>query len=263
MSYLFNLIRAVIFFTMGVATTIFFTPFVVGFGLLGWLMPRAIGRSPAYYFTRCYTLAIVAFAKFVCGIRYTVNGLENIPKGRPVVIMARHESAWETLFLVNALPPQTWIIKRELLFVPLIGQCLHTLKAIAINRKAGTTARQQVVEQGTERLRVGLCVTVFPEGTRLAPGETRRYGLGGGLLAVAAGAPILPVAHNAGECWPRNAFVKSPGEIRVVVGPAIECAGRDAASVTEEAQAWVDAMQMQITSPQYKLNRTRVTNVLA
>jgi 1-acyl-sn-glycerol-3-phosphate acyltransferase len=261
--YLFNLIRATIFFTLGVAAIVFFAPIVVAFSLLGWVMPKAIGRAPAYFFARCFTRTVIAFAKTICGIRYTVKGLENIPQGRPVVIMSRHESAWETLFLVNALPPQTWIIKRELLLVPLFGQCLHTLRAIAINRKAGTTARQQVIEQGTERLGAGLCVTVFPEGTRLAPGETRRYGLGGGLLAVAAGAPILPVAHNAGECWPRNAFIKTPGEIRVVIGPVIECAGRDAASVTEETQAWVDNMQMQITSPQYQVNRTRVANVLA
>jgi 1-acyl-sn-glycerol-3-phosphate acyltransferase len=256
-------IRAVVFFTLGVVTTIVFTGPVVGLGLLGWIFPRSVGRGPSYFFTRSYTRAVIAWAKLICGIDYVVEGLENVPRDRPVVIMARHESAWETLFLVNVLPAQTWIIKRELLLVPLIGQCLSALRAIAIDRKAGKNAREQVVEQGKQRLADGICVTIFPEGTRLGPGERRRYGLGGGLLATAAGAPILPVAHNAGECWPRNAFIKQPGTVRVVIGPVIECAGRDATDVTEETQRWVDSTQDRIQSNARPINAQDQSNVMA
>jgi 1-acyl-sn-glycerol-3-phosphate acyltransferase len=257
-------LRSLAFFTSGVLCTFVFSVPVVGLGLVSWLLPRLVSRAPSYYFARQYTRTIVALASLICGVRYRVQGLEQVPQDRAMVIMARHESAWETLFLVSVLPAQTWIIKRELLLVPLIGQCLQALRAIAINRKAGQSARQQVVTEGTKRLAEGLCVTVFPEGTRLAPGERRRYGLGGGMLAVAAGAPILPVAHNAGECWPRNAFIKQPGEVQVVIGPIIETAGMDPTAITEQTQAWVDAAQDRITSPQYKASRVQgQSNVLA
>jgi 1-acyl-sn-glycerol-3-phosphate acyltransferase len=142
--------------------------------------------------------------------------------------------------LMITLPPQVWIVKRELLWVPGFGQCLWALKAIAIDRKAGKSARDQVVEQGTDRLARGLNVIVFPEGTRIAPGERKRYGLGGPMLAVATGTPVLPVAHNAGDCWRRNAFVKVPGEIVLAFGPPIDPAGMTAQALADTTERWIE-----------------------
>src|SRR6185295_15215882 len=134
------------------------------------------------------------------------------------------QSAWETIFLESRFPDQCWIIKKELLWLPFVGCSLLTIRAIAIDRSSGQSAREQIVQQGAERLKEGLWVTIFPEGTRVAPGKRGRYGIGGALLATRTGAPILPIAHNAGEYWPRYAFKKHPGRVQVVIGPLIQTA---------------------------------------
>ena len=182
-----------------------------------------------------------------CGLRYQVDGLENIPAANAIV-MAKHQSAWETLALQRIFGPQVWVLKRELLWVPLFGWGLALLEPIAIDRKSGRKAVRQVVEQGIQRLRAGRWVVIFPEGTRVAPGERKRYGIGGALLANQSGYPVVPVAHNAGEFWRRRSFIKYPGVIRVVIGTPIVSAGRPAAEIIAEVEDWIESTVLKITS---------------
>lgn len=182
-----------------------------------------------------------------CNLRYTVEGRENIPD-TTCIILCKHQSAWETLALQRVFPPQVWLLKRELLWVPFFGWGLAMLKPIAINRKAGKQALRQLREQGAQRLAAGMWVVIFPEGTRVAPGEKRPYAPGGAMLAHHTGHPVVPVAHNAGEFWPRHGFIKRPGTIRLVIGPAITSTGRSASEINAEAEAWIENKACEIST---------------
>ena len=182
-----------------------------------------------------------------CGLHYQVEGTENIPAGNAIV-MAKHQSTWETLALQRIFGPQVWVLKRELLWVPLFGWGLALLEPIAIDRKAGRKAVRQVIHQGIQRLQAGRWVVIFPEGTRVAPGERKRYGVGGALLAAQSGYPVVPVAHNAGEFWRRHSFIKYPGVIRVVVGAPITSAGRPANEIIAEVEEWIESTMLKITN---------------
>lgn len=182
-----------------------------------------------------------------CNLRYTVEGRENIPATNGI-ILCKHQSAWETLALQRVFPPQVWLLKRELLWVPFFGWGLAMLGPIAINRKAGKKALRQLREQGAQRLASGLWVVIFPEGTRVAPGEKRPYAPGGAMLAHHTGYPVVPVAHNAGEFWPRRGFIKRPGTIRLVIGPAIASTGRSASQINAEAEAWIENKAHEISA---------------
>lgn len=177
--------------------------------------------------------------RITCGLTYRVQGHENIPPGNAIVF-CKHQSAWETLALQRIFPPQVWLLKRELLWVPFFGWGLAMLEPIAIDRRAGRRAVDQLVRQGKERLGNGRWVVIFPEGTRVPPGQTGRYGIGGAVLASASGYPVVPVAHNAGEFWPRRGFIKRPGVITVAVGPPIESRGKDPDVIKEEAKIWIE-----------------------
>ncbi len=159
--------------------------------------------------------------KHLCGLDYRVEGREHLPGGA-AIILSKHQSAWETIAFQEIFPPQTWVLKRELMWIPLFGWALALLRPIAIDRSAGRKAIEQVIEQGRERLQSGIWVVVFPEGTRVAPGTRKRYGMGGAVLAAETGYPVVPVAHNAGSFWPRRGFLKRPGTVRVVIGPVID-----------------------------------------
>lgn len=206
------------------------------------------GFRPASWLAQAYTGAVLHWARLTVGIRWEVRGWENVPD-EPAILMAKHQSAWETLFMESQFPPQCWIVKRELLWLPFVGWGLMAVRCIAINRASGQSAREQIVEQGRRRLKQGLWVSIFPEGTRVAPGKVGRYGIGGALLATRTGAPIVPIAHNAGEFWPRYAFRKRPGVVKVVIGPPIRTQGRDPLSVNAEVQAWIES-QMRVISPE-------------
>ncbi len=181
-----------------------------------------------------------------CKLNYLVEGAENIPD-HPCVILCKHQSAWETLALQMIFPQQVWVIKRELLWVPLFGWGLAMLKPIAINRAAARQALRQLVEQGTQRLTEGLWVVIFPEGTRVAPGERRPYAPGGALLAHRTSRPVVPVAHNAGEFWPKKGFLKRPGTIRLVIGLPIATTGRQASEINTLAEQWIENTMTQIS----------------
>lgn len=174
----------------------------------------------------------------LCGLSYTVEGAEHLPDG-PAIALVKHQSTWETLALQEILPPQVWVLKRELLLLPLFGWGLALTQPIAINRRAGKRALEQVVEQGTQRLQTGRWVVIFPEGTRIPPHQHGRFGLGGAVLAAASGYPVVPIAHNAGSFWPRRGFIKRPGVITVVIGPTIATKGRAAADIHAEVEQWI------------------------
>ncbi len=162
----------------------------------------------------------------LCGLAYVVEGRERIPPGNHIV-MSNHTSAWETVAQFLIFPPQVWVLKRELLWIPFVGWGLKLLRPIAINRGEGHRAVNQVIEQGQARLRDGLWVIIFPEGTRVVEGQTRKFGVSGALLSIASGKSLVPLSHDAGKFWPRRGILKKPGTIRVVIGEAIDPAGRE------------------------------------
>ncbi|MCX4189524.1 lysophospholipid acyltransferase family protein [Methylophaga sp. OBS3] len=176
--------------------------------------------------------------KVICGTRLEVEGRELIPD-EPCVILCKHQSAWETLALQAVFPPQVWVLKRELLWIPFFGWGLASMKPIAIDRKAGRKALAQVVEQGKARLDSGAWVVVFPEGTRMPVGTQGRFGIGGARLAVDASVPVVPVAHNAGHFWPKRGFLKKPGVIKMQIGAKIPTQGQSAASINQQVESWM------------------------
>ena len=175
----------------------------------------------------------------ICGVRYQIEGLDNIPD-EPCVIMCKHQSAWETLVLQAVFPPQVWVLKRELLWIPFFGWGLAVLNPIAIDRGAGRKALNQVLEQGKERLDSGAWVVVFPEGTRIPRGEMGRFGMGAARLAVEAKCAVVPVAHDAGLAWPRNSFIKQPNTIKLVIGEKITSTNKKAVELNEQVYQWME-----------------------
>ncbi|MGQ0656957.1 MAG: lysophospholipid acyltransferase family protein [Chromatiales bacterium] len=178
--------------------------------------------------------------RVTCGLKHRVSGREHVPRG-PAIVLCKHQSAWETIALPCLLPPQVLVFKRELLFIPFFGWGLATLAPIVLDRGARHQALRILIAQGRMRLARGLWVTLFPEGTRVAPGTKGRYNAGGGMLAATAGVPVLPIAHNAGVYWPRRSFAKKPGVIDIVIGPAIATAGKDPRQIMAEAEQWIEA----------------------
>jgi 1-acyl-sn-glycerol-3-phosphate acyltransferase len=229
------LLRSLLFLLLQIILTI-------PFGLVSlFLLP--LPRLPRYRFITLWGRMVIFLARWVLGIRHRVVGLEHLPK-EPSVLLAKHQSAWETIAFQQIFPPLSFVLKKNLLHIPFFGWGLALFSPIAIDRGGGREALRQIEAQGRERLGQGFWVLVFPEGTRMAPGEVGSYQIGGPWVAVKAGVPVVPVAHNAGRFWPKNAFIKHPGEITVVIGPTIPTAGRKASEVLAETQAWIEgAMQ--------------------
>ena len=203
------------------------------------------GAFTRYRVITLWNRFVVSAARTILGISYEIRGRENLPD-HPVIVMAKHQSAWETIALPIILPPQSMVLKKELLAIPFFGWGLALTSPIAINRKAGKDALKQIVKQGKHRMEQGFWVTIFPEGTRVKPGETGRYGIGGAWLATHTNTPVLPVAHNAGEVWPRHSFIKRPGRITVSIGPVISSQGKKADALNEEVKAWIESEMKQL-----------------
>lgn len=189
--------------------------------------------------------------RVLCGLRYEVHGRENIPN-TPSIVLCKHQSAWETLALQEVFPPQVWVMKRSILWVPFFGWGLAMLSPIAIDRSGGRAALKQVTEQGLDRIRKGLWVVIFPEGTRVAPGAVGRYGIGGAWLATHTNTPVVPVAHNAGEYWARNSFLKYPGTITMSIGAPISAEGEQPGTLNDKVQDWIETEMKRIQGADHK-----------
>lgn len=204
--------------------------------ILSWATPYWVIGNIAKY----WGYSNLGALKWICGLDVRIHGLENIPD-QAVVVLSKHQSTWETLALRAILPiTQTWVLKRELLWLPVFGWALAPFKPIAIDRKAGRKSVKKLLEEGKQWLESGHSVVIFPEGTRVSPGEHKPYGIGGALLAERSGRPVLPIAHNAGEFWARRTIAKYPGIVDLVIGPLIPVAGKKAQEINREVECWIE-----------------------
>ncbi|MBL8439020.1 MAG: 1-acyl-sn-glycerol-3-phosphate acyltransferase [Zoogloeaceae bacterium] len=238
-----SMLRSVLFAVVLVITT---PPFALIALCIGPLAPMT-----RYRIITKWTDIVLWFVWHLLGIRFRVIGKENLPN-RASVILCKHQSAWETMALQHVFPAICFVLKKELLRVPFFGWGLARMPMIAIDRAAGKDALAQVLEQGSRRLAEGFWVVVFPEGTRVAPGTTRRYKPGGAWLAHKTEVPVVPVAHNAGEFWRRNAFMKYPGEIIVSIGPSIDGALYTADEINTQARNWIEAEMRRLFPHHYR-----------
>ena len=221
-------LRSLLFYGGYAAVTIFWGTLGT---LVGWLIPY---RARFQFIIGCWTRFCLWWLKITCGITHRVQGLENLPI-EPCIILSRHESTWETLFLQTLFAPQATLIKRELLWIPFFGWAFRTLKPIAIDRKEPRAALRQLIREGSERLDAGVWVVLFPEGTRMPRGKLGRFQPGGAALAAATGAPIVLVGHNAGTCWPAHTLQKTSGMIQVLISEPLETTGKTTKTIQQEA----------------------------
>jgi 1-acyl-sn-glycerol-3-phosphate acyltransferase len=215
---------------------IFFTATIVGILLIAGMLTTFENR---WKIGHAWCAVIGWMTKVFCGLTFEVEGLENVKPDQAVVFLSNHQSAWETLALRYILPPHSVVVKRELLYLPIWGWSLLTLKSIVINRKNQRTALRSILKQGTAYLNEGLSVLIFPEGTRAAAGEVLKFNIGGAMLAHKSGYPVIPIAHNAGDYWTRYSFIKYPGVIKVKIGPMIESKGRKVTDINSDAENWI------------------------
>ena len=236
------LFRTLTFYFLLALMTVLWSSFGM---LVGMLLPfnvryRVINQAWAYQ--------AIWLARWITGIRYELIGRENIPD-QPCVILAKHQCTWETFYFSALFAPLSQVIKRELLRVPFWGWSMALLKPIAIKRGHPKAAPQQLARGGEGRLKEGLWVLIFPEGTRVPYGQMGKFSRGGAAMAVNAGLPVLPIAHNAGKCWPRDTWIKQPGIIQIVVGAPMYAEGsgpRAIAELNERAYHWVRERQIEL-----------------
>ncbi len=198
-----------------------------------------------YAVSRTWARSVMWLLKHFCGLDYVVEGRENIPVDNHIS-MWKHSSSWETIAQMLVFPPQSWVLKHELMWIPIVGWAIRAMRPIAIDRGSGRIAVNRVIEQGKQRLESGMWILIFPEGTRMPAGQTRKYGVSGALLATQTGRWVIPVAHNAGSYWPRRGLIKRRGTIRVVIGPPIDPRGADPRQLNERVQAWIESTVAQL-----------------
>ena len=216
-------------------------PTVIGI-FLCWPLPH----QARFFVARTWSRGMLRAGRLFCGLDWVVEGRENLPPGAGVIYI-KHSSIFETYAQIGLFPRQTWVVKRELLFVPVLGWGVAAMKCIAIDRGASSKAVKQVIQQGKERLAAGIWVTIFPEGTRMDPGETRRYGISGAALAKEAGCLLVPVAQNARDFFPRNGLPDRPGRIRFCIGPPIDASAQEPKETNKIAQAWIESKMAEIS----------------
>lgn len=235
------LVRSLLFYLGQIISTLLFAPLgVIAFPL---------NFKTRYYLITRWTAFNLWWLKICCGVKYKIEGRENIP-AEPCIIMCKHQSAFETLALQLIFIPQVWILKRELLQIPIYGWGLASMQPIAIDRGSAVKSFRQIVEQGCQRLKEQLWVIIFPEGTRVAPGEKGTYLPGGGMLAVKSNANVLPIAHNAGYLWSRNSLIKKPGTVTLVIGPVIKPEDKTAKQITAEVEDWIESTVNALPDPE-------------
>lgn len=232
------ILRSAAFFAVMCLTTLVIGPAMV----LKRKAPFAIRYGLAQYWVHF----VLAALEKICGLRYEVRGMEHIP-AQNGVILCKHQSAWETIALQAIFPPMAFVLKRELLRIPVWGWAMDTCDPIAIDRGAKSAALKQLLQQGEHRLNQGRWIVLFPEGTRVPPGQRGKYAGSGGLLAQRSGCPVVPVAHNAGEFWPKNGFLKRPGVIQVRIGRPIDSTRHKAQEIVDLAENWIEGQMAEIS----------------
>ncbi len=243
-------LRSLVFALLMAVATIIWAIACFGFVFLPY-------RQRYWIITRWNVFVILA-ARSVCGIHWEVKGQENLPDA-PVILLSKHQSAWETIFYCWMMPrPMIFVFKKELLYIPFFGWGLAMLRMIAIDRSKGRDAMSQVIAVGKQRLNDGQWVIMFPEGTRTRVGEQGKYKAGGAILAIGTKTPVVPIAMNSGDCWPRNAFIKKPGLITVSIGKPISPEGLTPAELIAQAENWIESEMRVITPAAY--NKTPATH---
>ena len=236
-------LRALLFLAVAAATVIPWSLIV----LAASVTPPTTRYRIAARWTRLATHA----GRVICGVTWRVEGWHNLPQG-PAILLPKHQSTWETFWLPSEMPRRlSFVYKRELHWIPFFGWAMASLGMINIDRSKGANAFEQVVSQGAEHLRNGWWIVIFPEGTRTPPGATRRYKTGGSRLAVRTGVPVVPIAVNSGELWPRGPLIRRAGEITVSIGAPIETAGRTVDQVAFEVERWIEAEMRRLAPHRY------------
>ncbi len=233
-------LRATIFWIGYAIVTIFFGLITPILFLLPYKVRFSILISWAYI--------NVWWLKVTCGVKYTVKNPENMDHSSAHIVLANHQSTWETMAIPTLIPRFAWVLKKSLLNIPFFGWALRLAKPIAIDRSAGSSAIDQIKSIGKERLDEGIWICMFPEGTRVVPGKKIRYKMGGAILASHTGYPVIPIAHNAGESWPRHSYIKKPGTITISIGPKVLTKGRDAHEIIKEVEAWIETEKATLPS---------------
>jgi 1-acyl-sn-glycerol-3-phosphate acyltransferase len=226
-------LRSLLFMVTLALVTIVLACYVLLFG-------KWLGRSGSLAVAMVWSSSLVRALKTLCALEHRVTGLEHLPT-EPCILMCKHQSAWETIAMPSILGgPQAWVLKKELMAIPFFGWALRLCRPIAIDRKAGRRAMRQLLREGQEHLSQGYSILVFPEGTRVPVGKRAPFNIGGAMLAEKSGAPIVPIAHNAGVFWKRRGLRKLPGRIEVVVGPPIQSRGRSAKEINALTESWIN-----------------------
>jgi len=240
--YRINLfLRSLLFMLLMTIATLIWAPMCFLFAPLPY--------SKRYFLTGFWNRFVIGCAKTICGIRYRIKGYENLPDA-PAVLLSKHQSAWETIFYLYAMPrPLVYVFKKELLYIPFFGWGIALLRMIPIDRSKTRDAFAQVVEQGRNRLASGQWIIMFPEGTRSQIGKQGKYKSGGTRLAIETGTVVVPIAMNAGECWPKNSFIKKPGMITVSIGKPIAPDGLTPAELMQRVENWIESEMRVISSP--------------
>jgi len=220
---------------------LFFISFILNTMAFGLVSPLflILPEKNRHQFARRYSVINLMLLRWICGLRYKVIGQENIPTDQNFIIMANHQSTWETLAFASIFPRITWVLKKELLSIPFFGWGLKNVNPIAIDRQAGRLAIEQVKQQGKTRLENGLNIVIFPEGTRVLPKQTAKYKKGGASLAKYANVNVLPVAHNAGDYWARQQFIKRPGTVYVHIGELIQTQALNETELNQQVKTWI------------------------
>ncbi|HEY0848123.1 MAG TPA: lysophospholipid acyltransferase family protein [Noviherbaspirillum sp.] len=241
MSNIILFVRSLVFALLMVVATVVWAPLC--------FLVAPLPYNQRYHFTSYWNRFVIWAGKVVCGMRFQIKGWENLPDA-PVILLSKHQSAWETIFYLYAMPrPLVYVFKKELLYIPFFGWGIALLRMIPIDRSKGKDAFAQVVEQGRKRLADGQWIIMFPEGTRSHVGKQGKYKGGGTRLAVETNTVVVPIAMNAGECWPKNSFIKKPGMITVSIGKPISPEGRTANELMQQVENWIESEMRVISSP--------------
>lgn len=233
-------LRSVLFFSLMAVATVIWS--------MACLLFAPLPYNKRYYWTARWNVFVIWLAKVICGIRYQIKGMENLPDA-PVILLSKHQSAWETIFYLTCMPrPLVFVFKKEITYIPFFGWGISLMRMIPIDRSKGKDAFAQVVVHGRRRLADGQWVIMFPEGTRIPVGQKGNYKMGGTRLATETNTPVVPIAMNSGECWAKNSFIKMPGLITVSIGKPIPPDGLSAVEMMKKVEAWIEG-EMRVISP--------------